>query len=88
MKKLWTVFLSLILVMTMVVCSACSTDQLQSGSGQDDTHTSGNDGQDDTQTGGGNEQGIKVGALHEVYVVNEFCIFLPLRPVPQHRFYR
>ena len=57
MKKLWTVFLSLILVMTMVVCSACSTDQLQSGSGQDDTHTSGNDGQDNTQTGGGNEQG-------------------------------
>ena len=41
----------------MVVCSACSTDQLQSGSGQDDTHTSGNDGQDNTQTGGGNEQG-------------------------------
>ena len=31
--------------------------------------------------GGGNEQGIKVGALHEVYAVNEFCIFLPLRPV-------
>ena len=57
MKKLRTVFLSLILVMTMVVCSACSTDQLQSGSGQDDTHTSGNDGQDNTQTGGGNEQG-------------------------------